>query len=179
MRHTLLACLFSLLLLACCGSSANTHGVDLADTTSHFKQVTNPDTLAAPERRDGAEDTVRQWLVTTNATNEAQIDEVTGFLHSFTNKEPKKYLRSDGIFLFWVADMTEAQKGEVLNHEYVEWVEPNLKFGRARVTPTRSSPKNQRDVQYETQYLAPTELASISQPRYAHLNPTSCHSQSP
>lgn len=163
MRYTLLAGLLSLLLLACCGSNAIPHG--------NIHTVT--------EKRNDSTDTVQQWLVVVDDdATIPQINQAFQFLVSLTDTMPGQILRSDGLFLFWVLDMTEEQRDQALNHPYITIVELNLKLVDDTRVPRvgSSSPKERRGGQdtlrYAIQPLAVRELAAISQPRYAHA--TSC-----
>lgn len=179
MRYTQVASLFSLLLLACCGPSANPPGVPQSLEAQEgvtqlinypgIKHVSKTGVPVAPEKRDDAANIVQQWLVgAPEIVTQAQINEASGFLHSLTNTVPKKVSRSDGLFLFWVANMTQAQADQASKHSGIASVELNQKVAEARVPRVQSSPPKPRQVVYfETQEMAVTELAAISQPRYA------------
>ena len=159
MRFTLFACLFSLFLLACCSANA-----DLKDGI-----------LAAVETRDGSAATVQQWLVgVTDDATAPQINEASQFLKSLTGTMPKAISRSDGQFLFWIVDMTEAQRDQALSHPPIDVVELNLKLVHTRVPrPSASSAKERRGVQdpatYKYQPFAPRELCAVSQPKFVFL----------
>lgn len=176
-RYMLVASLFTLMLLACSDSNANpyseiktveTYMDEATEVHNHsgIRPATNTDVLMTTEKQDDT--TVHQWLVgTADVVTQAQIQEASKFLQSLTNTVPKQILRSDGLFLFWVVNMTKCQSIQAWDHPAITTVELNLKLVDARVLPRSTPfPKERRDVQYETQQLAVRELVAISQPRY-------------
>lgn len=119
MRVSFLSYLASILLLACSGSS--TMSVDVG-------------------KQDGTADFVQEWLIgALEDVSQVQIADASQFLQSLTKTTPQQVLRSDGLFLFWMVNMTESQAEESLKHPVIASVEPDMKLIGARVPPARSN----------------------------------------
>jgi len=123
-------------------------------------------TSAAAEQED-----MQGWIVwPADNGNSAVLTQTAEFLRHLTGNEPFPHHNFEGtIFQSWTVNMTDSQSVEASANAGILSIGINYRLTMDMVVPPTSSqpgPRAKRDITFATQMHAPTELASVSQPRY-------------
>jgi len=113
-----------------------------------------------------------------NGENVDQCNETETILKTILEDKVRAFTVMHGRISKWTAEMTDEQVAEVENLDGIKAVRRQYRGRRGRLLPRilkLSEPSNlqapeKRDITYETQEAAATELIAISQPRYLKRN---------
>lgn len=113
-----------------------------------------------------------------NGENVDQCNATGTILKTILEDKVRASMVMDGRFSKWAAEMTDEQVLEVESLDGIKCVRRQHRGRRGRLLPSMVKPPEpsnlrapeKRDITYETQKAAATELIAISQPRYLNRN---------